>query len=88
MEYAVIAASADPRFWTPGSRRIGMARPGPNGQYVLRNLPPGDYLLAAIADLEPGGQYDPEFLKTLPGASVRVSLSEGAKLVQDLRLDR
>jgi protocatechuate 3,4-dioxygenase beta subunit len=88
VEYTVIAAAADTRFWTPGSRRIALARPGADGRYIFRSLPPGDYLLAAVSDLEPGGQYDPEFLKTLGPASMRVRIAEGAKLSQDLRIGR
>jgi hypothetical protein len=83
----VIAAAADPQYWTPGSRRILTSRPGPLGRYAFRNLPPGTYYLAVVTDLEPGGQFDPEFLKTLT-AGVRVTLTEGGKLVQDLRFAR
>jgi hypothetical protein len=89
IDYTIVAAAADDRFWTPGSRRIGIARLGPDGRYVFRNLPPGAYLLAAVTDLESGGQYDPEFLRTLAGAAaMRVVLTEGAKLTQDLRVGR
>ena len=83
----VIAAAADPQFWTPGSRRILVSRPGPQGRYAFRNLPAGTYYLAVVTDLEPGGQFDPELLKTLT-TGVRVTLSEGGKLVQDLRIAR
>ncbi|HUL74433.1 MAG TPA: carboxypeptidase-like regulatory domain-containing protein [Vicinamibacterales bacterium] len=85
-EYTIIIAAADTRFWTPLSRRIQTTRPQPDGRYALRNLPPGDYMLAALTDLEPGSQYDPEFLKALATASVRVSLTTGEKRTQDLRV--
>ena len=83
----VIAAAADPQYWTPGSRRILTSRPGPLGRYAFRNLPPGTYYLAVVTDLDPGGQFDPELLKTLT-AGVRVTLTEGGKLLQDLRMAR
>jgi hypothetical protein len=86
-EAMVIAAAADPQYWTPNSRRILLSRPGPLGRYAFRNLPPGIYYLAVVTDLEPGGQFDPELLKTL-ATGVRVTLSEGGKLVQDLRIAR
>jgi hypothetical protein len=86
-EATVIAAAADPQYWTPGSRRILTSRPGPLGRYTFRNLPPGTYYLAVVTDLEPGGQFDPELLKTLT-TGVRVTLSEGGKLQQDLRIAR
>lgn len=87
-DYTIIVASADTRFWTPGSRRILTTRPGADGKYSFRNIPPGEYTIAAVTDIEPGGQYDPEFLKALSGASIRVTLTEGTKKTQDLRVAR
>ena len=83
-----MVASADDKFWTPGSRRIAISRPTSDGRYAVRNLPPGDYLIGAVTDLENGGQYDPEFLKTLSSASLRIVLTENQKLSQDLRAAR
>jgi len=48
-----------------------------NGGFSLRGLPPGSYLLAAVADLEPSGENDPEFLKGLEKTAQRVELSAG-----------
>ena len=50
-------------------------------------LPPGDYLMAAVTDVEPGEWFDPEFLQQLRAASARVTLNEGDKKTQDLRLN-
>jgi hypothetical protein len=86
--YTIIAAAADPRFWTPGSRRIVITRPDTSGRYMFRSLPPGDYVLAAVTDLEPGRQFDPELLRTLAASSPRVTLGDGAKLTQSLRVGR
>ena len=88
VDYIILAVAADSRFWTPGSRRIVTTRPDTSGRYSFRSLPPGEYLLATVTDLEPGGEYDPEFLKTLAGASVHVSLIEGGKTTQDIRVSR
>lgn len=82
----VLMFSADQRFWSPGSRRILTARPGTDGNYTLRGAPAGDYLIAALSDLEPGIQYDPEFLRSLLAASTRVTVGEGAKVTQDLKI--
>lgn len=81
----VIAFSAEERFWTPQSPRIRAVRPASDGRYVLKNLPPGDYRLVALADVEPGQWFDPEFLRTLAGFAT-VTISEGGKVTQDFRV--
>jgi hypothetical protein len=43
-------------------------------------------MIAAVTDFESGTQYDPEFLKELASASMRVTLTDGAKKTQDLRV--
>lgn len=87
-DYSVIVYSAEPQYWTPQSRRIVSVRPGTDGRFTVRSLPPGDYLMAAVTDVEPGEWFDPEFLQQLRGSSVSVSLSEGERRIQDLRLER
>ncbi len=84
--YTIVVASDDSRYWTPGSRRISIARPGAGGQFRVLNLPPGGYHLAAVNDFEQGSQYDPAFLKELSGASMRVTVVEGGRQVQDIRV--
>jgi protocatechuate 3,4-dioxygenase beta subunit len=81
----VIVYASDERFWTPGSRRIQAIRPASDGQYAARNLPPGDYRLVVVTDVEPGRWFDPAFLRTLGGFST-ISISPGAKMVQDFRI--
>jgi hypothetical protein len=88
-DYAIVIAATEPRFWTPGSRRIVVARPAPDGRYTVRGLPAGTYIVAAVNDLDNGAQFDPEFLKSMAAASsMRVTLVEGSKVAQDLRVVR
>ncbi|MEO8483875.1 MAG: carboxypeptidase regulatory-like domain-containing protein [Acidobacteriota bacterium] len=84
----IIVVAADRRYWTPASRRILTGRPGLDGRYMFNGLPAGDYLVAAVTDIEPGSQFDPDFLNELAGAAVRVTISDGGKQVQDLRIGR
>jgi hypothetical protein len=84
----IVVAAADRRYWTPGSRRIAIARPGLDGRYVFNNLPAGDYLVAAVTDIEPGSQFDPDFLNELASAAVHVTINDGGKQTQDLRIGR
>jgi len=86
-DYSIIVASSDERYWTPGSRRIAVTRPGADGQFTIRNLPAGGYILAAVTDLESGGQYDPAFLKALAAeAGMHIAVADGATLTQNVRI--
>lgn len=84
----IVIAPADSRYWVPGARRIQITRPGVDGQYVFNNLPAGDYILSALTDIEPGQQFDPEFLNDLSAVAVRVHVGDRAAVTQHLRLGR
>jgi len=81
----LIAFAAEERFWVPGARRIAAVRPGSDGKYVIKGLPPGDYRVVAVDDVEPGQWFDPAFLRTL-GAFTIVTVTDGAKVAQDIRV--
>ena len=85
-DYQVLAVATDNRYWTPASRRVVLARTGLDGRYSVRALPAGTYSVCVVTDIEPGAQYDPEFLKSILPASVPVTISDGGKVVQDLRV--
>lgn len=85
-DYSIIVFPSDKQYWQPQSRRIQSARPGTDGRFTMRNLPPGDYMIVAVTDVEPGEWFDPAFLAELARASMRVTLQDGEKKTQDLRL--
>jgi protocatechuate 3,4-dioxygenase beta subunit len=85
-EYGVLAFSADKALWVSLSRRVRYTTPDADGRYLMPNLPPGDYFLCAVGDLEPGEWYDPALLDQLSRSALRVTLAEGEKKTQDLRL--
>jgi hypothetical protein len=60
--------------------------PGTDGKFTFRNLPPGDYRITAVTDVEPGEWYNPDFLSQLVNASIQVQLGEGERKVQDIRV--
>jgi hypothetical protein len=84
-DYTIVIFPADKNAWS-ASRRIRTARPGTDGRFVLANLPAGEYRLAAAVDVAPGDTSDPAFLAEIAAASIPVSLKDGEKKVQDIRL--
>jgi hypothetical protein len=86
-EFRIVVFSADRTFWALGGRRV----PPPlvldhDGRFRVTGLPPGDYLIAAVTDIDPSDLRDPAVLEEMAAASVRVTLAEGEKKVQDLRI--
>jgi hypothetical protein len=88
-DYVLIVFSADPRHWVPRTRRTQQVRPDISGRFIARDLPAGDYLIAAVTDLEDGQWNDPAFLAALAASSpVKITLAEGDRKVQDIRIGR
>lgn len=85
-EFTLIVFPADSRYWTTNTRRIQSTRPATDGRYTFRNLPPGDYRLAPVYDLEPGATSDPAFLQQLEATALRISLQAGETKTQDMRV--
>jgi hypothetical protein len=85
-DYSIVIFASDKQYWVPQARRIQSSRPGTDGKFTFRNLPPGDYRLTAVTDVEPGEWFDPAFLEQLLNASIPVILREGEKKVQDIKV--
>jgi hypothetical protein len=85
-DYHLVVFPADRKLWTWPSRRIRTARPANDGTFVVRDLPPGEYLIAAAYDVEPGETSDPAFLDRLAPTSMKITLAEGERKVQDIRI--
>ena len=84
--YTIVAFSADRRFWGPGSRRVQGVRSATNGRFSFSALPPGEYRLAAATDVDPGQWFDPAFIETLLPTSLVVTIADGERRVQDIRI--
>lgn len=82
----IIVFAADRQFWTPLSRRTQATRPGTDGRFSVMDLPAGDYIIAAVSDVEPGQWKDPQFLADIAPYGVKISLADGEKKVQDIRI--
>jgi uncharacterized protein (DUF2141 family) len=85
-DYTIVLFPADNRYWVAQSRRILSTRPGTDGKFTFRGFPAGQYRLTAVIDAEPGEWYDPAFLTQVVPASMPVSIADGEKKTQDIRL--
>jgi hypothetical protein len=89
---SVVAFSAFRDLWYPQSRHIKIAPVAAGEPFQVPGLPPGDYLVAAVAgtgalSLE-GDVTDPETLEQLSRRAARVTLRERERRSLDLRLVR
>jgi protocatechuate 3,4-dioxygenase beta subunit len=82
----VVVFSTDRSLWVGESRRIRSVRSGDNGSYAIAGLPPGEYYLCALTELDTALQFEPEYLEQLVPASIKITLGEGEKKKQDLRI--
>lgn len=82
----VIAYSANRAHWGPAARRVQAVRPGLDGRFTIKDLPAGDYLLAAVLDIDDRDWEDPAFLEQLVPGSIPIALAEGERKTQDLRI--
>jgi hypothetical protein len=86
-EFSVVVFPADRALWMRAPRRsTGLVRIATDGSYHVSGLPPGEYLLAAVADVSPRDLEDQSLLEELAAHAVTVRLAEGEHKTQDLRL--
>jgi hypothetical protein len=86
VDYTLVIFPADQRYWGASGRRVRTVRPATDGRFTLMGLPPGEYKLATVTDLEPGAASDPAYLQSIDAATMRITLQPGEKKVQDIRL--
>ena len=82
----VIVFPSDERLWSSGHRRIRATNLDAEGKYGFGELRPGTYLIVLTDSVEPDEWLDPEFLRKLQAAAIPVTIGEGEKRVQDLRI--
>jgi hypothetical protein len=85
-DYYILLFSADRAHWTPGSRRVRMTRPATDGAFSVRGMPPGEYLVVALTDLESGEWNDPALLAQLVPSAVKVTLRKAETTRRDFRI--
>jgi uncharacterized protein (DUF2141 family) len=85
-DYTLVLFPADPSLRLPRARRIQAARAAADGAFTFRTLPAGDYLLAAVDDVENGEWFDAAFLQRLAPGAIRLTIADGERRTQDIRV--
>jgi hypothetical protein len=86
-DLTIVVFSTNRGDWTPGSRRVLQPiRPASDGTYSATGLPPGEYYLAALTDIGPDDWPDPSFMEQIAASAIKITLGEGEKKVQDVKL--
>ena len=80
----VLIFAADSEFRGPSSRFTKTAQTDQRGRFSLKGLAPGEYLLCAVADHEPGLESDLDYLSSLERDSERIDLSSGQATEESL----
>ena len=86
--YFVIAFTTDRGLWQPNARRLRSVRPGTDGSFRFEDLPAGDYYLAALTEADIYECQAASFLSEVVPAAIKVTIADGEKKVQDLRIGR
>ena len=73
-------------LWRPAARRTRPATPASDGKFKLSGLPSGEYYMAAVIDYEYTDLFDASFLEQLAAGAFKITLGEGEKKVQDIRM--
>ena len=81
----ILLFPTDRTQWATSSSRRMRQTGSPDGKFRWYGLLPGEYFLAVVTELEPGDWGDPAYMEALSAASLKITLTEGEKKVQDLR---
>lgn len=84
--FPIIVFATDRAYWTTGSRRVQTARPSSDGKFKVSGLPAGEYYVCAVTAVDRTEVYDPAFLEPLVPVSFKITIADGEKKTQDLRL--
>lgn len=85
---SIIVFSVEPAYWTAGSRRVQHVRPLNDGTFRVVGLPAGEYCLSVVTGLADYELTDKDFLQQLIPGAVRLTLADGEKRFQSLKVQR
>jgi hypothetical protein len=74
--------------WFFNSRRIAAVRVDAQGEYVVRNLPAGDYLAVARGDLDPLEWFNPDTLERLAASATAVKIRHDEQVILNISVSQ
>jgi hypothetical protein len=84
----VVVFPEDTSRWREDSRTVRAARPDQRGEFSIKGLPAGNYLIAAVDYVQDGQWYDPDFLADLRPRAQPLSLAEAERKRVDLTVQK
>jgi hypothetical protein len=84
-DFTVVLFPADKALWS-ASRRLRSTRPDTAGRFNFGAIPAGSYRIAAVMDIGQEDLRDQTLLEELLAASIAVTVADGEKKTQDIRL--
>jgi hypothetical protein len=83
---SIIVFPTNRDLWRQAARGTRPTTPASDGKFKVSGLPPGEYYMAAVTDYEYTDLYDASFLEQLAAGAFKITLKEGEKKVQDIRM--
>jgi hypothetical protein len=87
-DYTVVVFSTNASRWGYQTRFVRSVRPGLDGRFTIRALPPDEYYLVALEYVESGQEFDPEQLVMWKAFATTADLAEGDTKTVSLKLAR
>lgn len=81
----VLLFPTDRAYWKPVSRRIAFSRANDAGRYEINVLPPGEYYLVALTEVDLQLRSEPSYLEQFLPLAMKIKLGEGEKKTQNLQ---
>ena len=87
-EGTVVVFPEETSRWRENSRTVRAVRPDQRGEFSIKGLPAGKYLIAALDYVQDGQWYDPDFLADLRPRAQPLSLGDAESKRIDLTVQK
>jgi hypothetical protein len=85
--FYIAVFTTDRAAWSTGSRRLRSVF-ATEGKFRVTGLPPGEYYLAALTEIDSSVWGDPDFMDAVAAGAIKITLAETEKKTQDMKIGR